>query len=72
MAYKIPRRVFVTDVIHRVFVLGLFTFCVVGVGGIGFNIWANSDYARMNKNKLTFDKKQYEESRKQDEKEESK
>lgn len=64
MASKIPFGVRATDVVHRLTVFGLFGFCVVGLGGISFNLWANSDYARMNKDKLTFDKSQYEEARK--------
>ncbi|ODV81407.1 uncharacterized protein CANTADRAFT_107199 [Suhomyces tanzawaensis NRRL Y-17324] len=63
MADKLPFSVRATDVVHRVTVLGLVGICVVGIGSITFNIWANSDYG-LNKNKLTFQKADYEEARK--------
>lgn len=60
---KLPLSVRVTDVIHRATVLGLVGISVIGTGSIFFNIWANSDYAKMNKNKLKFNKDDYEQAR---------
>ncbi|RLV96283.1 Chromatin structure-remodeling complex subunit RSC9 [Spathaspora sp. JA1] len=60
---QLPFHVRATDAIHRVTVLGIVTFCVVGTGSILFNIYANSDYAPWNKNKLKFEKEEYHEAR---------
>lgn len=60
---KLPLGVRITDAVHRAAVLGLVGISVVGTGSIFFNIWANSDFARMNKNKLKFNKADYEETR---------
>ena len=60
---KTPLGVRLTDMVHRGTVLGLVGICVVGIGSITFNIYANSDYARMNKNKLAFLKEQYDQAR---------
>lgn len=60
---KVPLGVRITDMVHRGTVLGLVGICVVGIGSITFNIYANSDYARMNKNKLSFLKEQYDQAR---------
>lgn len=60
---KAPLGVRITDMVHRGTVLGLVGICVVGIGSIAFNIYANSDYARMNKNKLAFLKEQYDQAR---------
>ncbi|KAG2735731.1 hypothetical protein G9P44_001945 [Scheffersomyces stipitis] len=59
MSDKLPFSVRATDVVHRMTVLGLVGICVVGGGGILFNVWANSDYAPWNKKKLAFHKEQY-------------
>jgi hypothetical protein len=67
MSSKLPFHVRATDVVHRVTVLGLVGICVVGVGSISFNLWANSDYSPFNKKKLTFQKDQYDELRTKDE-----
>lgn len=61
---KLPFAARATDAVHRVAVLSIVGFCVVGLGSCAFNIWANSDYAPWNKDKLKFDKVQYEEARK--------
>jgi hypothetical protein len=63
MSGKLPLSVRATDVVHRLSVLGLVGICVVGVGSITFNVWANSDYAPWNKNKLVFNKEEVEEER---------
>ncbi|KAI5960385.1 uncharacterized protein KGF55_004677 [Candida pseudojiufengensis] len=60
---QLPAHVRATDAIHRLTVLGLVGFCVIGGGSILFNIWANSDYSPFNKNKLKFDQEQYHEVR---------
>lgn len=60
---KLPLAVRLTDAFHRATVLGLMGITVVGTGSVFFNIWANSDYARMNKNKLKFLKEEYEQAR---------
>ncbi|KAK6460912.1 hypothetical protein DFJ63DRAFT_211316 [Scheffersomyces coipomensis] len=60
---KLPLGVRVTDVIHRVTVLGLVGIVVVGMGSITFNVWSNSDYAPWNKEKLKFVKEEYHEAR---------
>lgn len=62
---KLPLSVRITDVIHRTTVLSLVGICVVGIGSISFNIYANSDFGKMNKDKLKFDVKQYEDARKE-------
>ncbi|CUM67417.1 uncharacterized protein PRCAT00005111001 [Priceomyces carsonii] len=59
MASKLPWSVRATDAVHRITVLGLVGICAVGIWGIGFNVWANSDFSKMNKKKLTFEEKQY-------------
>lgn len=56
------------DMIHRSTVLGLVGISILGLGGIGFNLYSNSDYSRMNKNKLTFQKEQYDESHSKEQK----
>lgn len=66
MSSRIPFSVRATDVVHRLSVLGLVGICVGGTGAIFYNVWANSDYAKMNQGKLTFDKSQYEEARKKE------
>ncbi|CAK9438478.1 uncharacterized protein LODBEIA_P27020 [Lodderomyces beijingensis] len=63
---QLPRHVRVTDAVHRLAVLGLVGFCVVGTGSIVFNVWANSDYAPWNKEKLKFEQEQYHEARQAD------
>lgn len=68
LASKLPFSVRATDLLHRATVLGLFGICVVGLGSISFNIYANSDFAKMNKNKLTFSKSEYENARQKEEK----
>lgn len=55
MSSQLPLRVRVTDIIHRTTVLGLVGICVVGTGSMIFNVYMNSDYAKMNKNKLKFE-----------------
>lgn len=60
---KTPFSVRATDMIHRGTVLGLVGICVIGLGSISFNLYANSDFAKMNKNKLSFLKEQYEQAR---------
>lgn len=60
---KLPLSVRITDVIHRAAVLGLVGIAVVGTGSIFFNIYANSDFAKMNKNKLKFHREEYEQAR---------
>jgi len=60
---KVPLAVRITDMVHRGTVLGLVGICVVGIGSITFNIYANSDFAKMNKNKLAFLKEQYDQAR---------
>ncbi|WLF77965.1 hypothetical protein PVL30_001688 [Lodderomyces elongisporus] len=63
---QLPFHVRATDVVHRLFVLGLVGFCVVGTGGAIFNVWANSDYAPWNKEKLKFEQEQYHQARLQE------
>lgn len=60
---KLPLAVRATDTVHRLVVLGLVGISLVGTGGILFNIYANSEYSMLNKNKLKFDKAEYEEDR---------
>ncbi|OBA21095.1 hypothetical protein METBIDRAFT_41658 [Metschnikowia bicuspidata var. bicuspidata NRRL YB-4993] len=60
---KLPLSVRITDMVHRTAVLSLFGIAVVGTGSIFFNIYANSDFARMNQNKLRFNKEDYEQAR---------
>lgn len=60
---KIPLSVRVTDMVHRTTVLALVGISVVGLGSATFNIYANSDFAKMNKNKLSFLKEQYDQAR---------
>lgn len=62
---KVPFRVRATDVIHRATVLSLMAITFAGLGSIGFNVYSNSDYAKMNKLKLTFKEEQYDELRKE-------
>lgn len=57
---KIPFSVRATDVVHRLTVLGLVGFSVAVSGSVGYNVYMNSDYAQMNKNKLKFDKDEIE------------
>ena len=45
--------------------LSLMGITFVGLGSIGFNVYSNSDYAKMNKLKLTFKEEQYDELRKE-------
>ncbi|MCH0629072.1 hypothetical protein JNB11_03750 [Kocuria palustris] len=66
MQNKLPFHVRATDVVHRLAVVGIVGFCLVGIGGISFNIFANSDYAPWNKKKLKFEPAQYEDARKQE------
>ncbi|PVH23790.1 hypothetical protein CXQ85_004083 [Candidozyma haemuli] len=63
---KLPLSVRATDAVHRVFVLGLFGITAVGTGSILFNIYANSDFGGMNKNKLKFNKEEFDEKRAHD------
>ncbi|KAK6198736.1 uncharacterized protein RJT21DRAFT_122355 [Scheffersomyces amazonensis] len=63
MSDKLPFSVRATDVIHRVSVLGLVGICVVGIGSITFNVYANSDFAPWNKDKLKFNKEEYHKAR---------
>ena len=51
------------DMVHRSAVLGLVGISILGLGGIGINLYSNSDYSKMNRNKLTFQREQYEEAR---------
>lgn len=67
---KLPLSVRITDIVHRATVLGLVGICVVGTGSILFNVWANSDYAKMNKDKLRFHREEYEQTRAEQKKEE--
>ena len=60
---KLPLSVRITDVIHRATVLGLVGVAGVGTGSIFFNIWANSDWTKMNKDKLKFHREEYEQAR---------
>lgn len=53
---RLPLRVRVTDIIHRSAVLGLVGLSVVGIGSVAFNVYANSDFAKMNSQKLKFEK----------------
>lgn len=62
---KLPLSVRVTDTVHRVFVMGLFGITAVGTGSILFNIYANSDFGGMNKNKLKFNREEFDELRSQ-------
>lgn len=55
MSQQLPFKVRATDVIHRTTVLGLVGICVVGLGSVGFNLFMNSDFAKMNKEKLKFE-----------------
>ncbi|CAH2355935.1 cytochrome c oxidase assembly protein Cox14p [[Candida] railenensis] len=55
---KIPFSVRATDVVHRLTVLGLLGFSLAVSGSVGYNVYMNSDYAQMNKNKLKFDKEE--------------
>ncbi|EMG47855.1 hypothetical protein G210_1687 [Candida maltosa Xu316] len=64
---QLPFHVRATDAVHRLTILGLVGICVVGGGSIIFNIWANSDYAPWNKEKLTFQEEQYRENKKNNE-----
>lgn len=59
---QLPFHVRATDVVHRLTVLGLAGFCIIGGGSIVFNIWANSDFAPWNK-KLKFEEEQYHQTR---------
>lgn len=63
---KIPLSVRITDAVHRTTVLGLVGICIVGIGSITYNVYRNSDFAKMNENKLTFNKEQYHEARKEE------
>ncbi|CAN3354749.1 cytochrome c oxidase assembly protein Cox14p [Diutina catenulata] len=63
MQNRLPFHVRATDVVHRLTVVGIVGFCIVGIGSISFNIFANSDYAPWNKKKLSFDKSQYDDPR---------
>ncbi|KAI5953418.1 hypothetical protein KGF54_002790 [Candida jiufengensis] len=65
---QLPVHVRATDAIHRLTVLGLVGFCVIGGGSIIFNVWANSDYSPWNKKKLKFEQEQYYETRADEEK----
>lgn len=64
---KLPLSVRLTDLVHRTAVLTLFGISVVGTGSIFFNIWANSDFAKMNKNKLRYNKEEPEQAQSSDE-----
>lgn len=55
MSTQLPLKVRVTDIIHRTTVLGLVGICVVGTGSMLFNVYMNSDFAKMNQNKLKFE-----------------
>lgn len=63
MSQKLPLGVRITDIIHRSTVLGLVGICVVGLGSVSFNLYANSDFARMNSQKLKFDPKNDEQNK---------
>lgn len=60
---KLPLAVRATDTVHRLFVLGLMGITLAGTGGILFNVYANSNYSHLNKDKATFDRQQYDELR---------
>lgn len=62
---RLPFYVRATDVVHRATVLTLLGITVAGLGSIGFNVYANSDYAKMNRQKLTFSEEQYDDARKE-------
>lgn len=51
----LPFKVRATDIIHRSTVLGLVGICVAGLGAISYNLYSNSDYAKMNQSKLKFE-----------------
>lgn len=63
---RLPFSVRATDAVHRIFVLGLFGITAVGTGSILFNVYANSDFSGMNKNKLKFDRQEFDEKRAQE------
>lgn len=63
MSPKVPLGVRFMDMVHRSAVLGLVGISILGLGGIGINLYSNSDYSKMNRNKLTFQREQYEEAR---------
>lgn len=67
---KLPLSVRLTDFVHRSAVLTLFGISVIGTGSIFFNIYANSDFAKMNQNKLRFKKEDYDAARASESKEE--
>ncbi|CAK7891870.1 hypothetical protein CAAN1_19S00452 [[Candida] anglica] len=60
-----PISVRATDVVHRLTVLGLLGFSAVVAGSVCYNVYMNSDYATMNRNKLKFNKSEADEHRAQ-------
>lgn len=60
---KLPLSVTIADVLHRATIYGIVTFCIVGTGSAVFNVYMNSDFAKMNKGKLRFDKAEYDKAR---------
>lgn len=60
---KLPLSVTIADILHRTTVYGIIGFCLVGTGSIAFNVYMNSDFAKMNREKLKFDKAEYEKAR---------
>lgn len=66
---KLPLSVTIADIIHRTTVYGIIGFCLVGTGSIAFNIYMNSDFAKMNRDKLKFDRAEYDRARAAEEKE---
>lgn len=60
---QLPFHVRATDVIHRTTVLGLVGICVVGLGAISYNLYSNSDYAKMNQGKIKFEPERKEDNK---------
>ncbi|KAL7664692.1 hypothetical protein ABC855_g1947 [[Candida] zeylanoides] len=58
---KIPLHVRATDIFHRLTVLSLVGFSAAVIASAGYNVYMNSDYAAMNRDKLRFNKKEAEE-----------
>lgn len=63
MSEKLPLHVRTADVVHRLTVYALVGISVAGLVSIGYNLYGNSDFAKKNKQKLTFDKFEYDEQR---------
>ena len=66
---KLPFSVTLADAIHRTTIYGILGFCLVGTGSIAFNVYMNSDFARINRNKLKFDQAEYDRANTTEEKE---